>query len=77
MCTAVSVGPNRIRYMRLVAIDGRKALTVVPMASVALAVKCFGCAAVTTFKLPRAHAADANYQLVQEPDAGARHPLRR
>jgi hypothetical protein len=56
--------------MRLITIAARKALTVVAMATVALAVTCCGCAAVTTSTVPRAHAADANYHLIQEPDAG-------
>jgi len=39
-------------------------------ADVALAVTCCGWAGLTISTLPRAHAADANYQLLQEPDAG-------
>jgi cardiolipin synthase A/B len=56
--------------MRLITIAARKALTVVAPGTVALAVTCCGCAAFTTSTVPRAHAADANYQLIQEPDAG-------
>jgi hypothetical protein len=48
----------------------RKALTWTVMSAVATAVVCFGCAALPTSTVPRAHAADTNYQLVQEPDAG-------
>ncbi|HUH72364.1 MAG TPA: phospholipase D-like domain-containing protein [Mycobacterium sp.] len=56
--------------MRLTTIATRKALTVVAMATVALAVTCCGCVAFTTSTVPRAHAVDANYQLIQQPDAG-------
>ncbi len=47
--------------MRLATIARRQALTVVVVATVALA-------AVSA--VPPAHAVDANYQLIQEPDAG-------
>ncbi len=56
--------------MRLITVAARKALTVVAMATVALAVTCCGWAALTTSTVPRAQAADASYQLIQEPDAG-------
>jgi cardiolipin synthase A/B len=48
--------------MRLASIARHAAVTVVT-----LAVTCFG---LTTFALPPTHAADANYQLIQEPEAG-------
>jgi cardiolipin synthase A/B len=51
-------------------IVARKALTAVAVPAVAVAVSCCGCAALTASTVPRAHAADANYQLVLEPDAG-------
>jgi cardiolipin synthase A/B len=51
-------------------IAARKALTVVASGTVALAVTCCGCVAFAGPMVPRAHAADANYQLLQEPDAG-------
>ncbi len=53
--------------MRLITVAARKALTVV---AIALAVTCCGCPTFTASPVPRAHAADANYQLIQEPDAG-------
>ncbi|MGO8853622.1 MAG: hypothetical protein ACLP5J_11210 [Mycobacterium sp.] len=68
--TAVSVGPNRIGHMRLITVAARKALTAVAMATVALAVTCCGWPAFTASTVLRAHAADANYQSIQEPDAG-------
>jgi phosphatidylserine/phosphatidylglycerophosphate/cardiolipin synthase-like enzyme len=64
------MGPNRIGHMRLMTIAARKALTVAAIATMALAVTCCGCAAFTTSTVPDAHAADANYQLIKEPDAG-------
>jgi cardiolipin synthase A/B len=70
MCTAVSVRPNTVGRMRLITIAARKALTVVAVVTIALAVTCRGCAAFITSTVPRAHGADANYQLIQEPDAG-------
>jgi len=54
--------------MRIATIARRRAFTVVAMATTALA--CFGCVALTNSATPPAHAADANYQLIQEPDAG-------
>jgi cardiolipin synthase A/B len=65
----MSVSLHTIGRMRLARIAPRRAVTVVVTASVALAAACFGCA-LTTFAVPLAHAADANYQLIQEPDAG-------
>jgi cardiolipin synthase A/B len=56
--------------MRPTTMAARQALTVAAMATVAMAVACCGCVAFTTCALPHAHAADANYQLIQEPDAG-------
>jgi cardiolipin synthase A/B len=56
--------------MRHPAITARKALTWVARSTIALAVVCCGCVAFTTSTVPRAHAADANYRLIQEPDAG-------
>lgn len=56
--------------MRLTTIAHRKALTVVVVAMVAAAATCRVCAPSTSFTVARARAADANYQLVQEPDAG-------
>jgi cardiolipin synthase len=35
-----------------------------------MVVVCCGCVAFTTSPVPRAHATDANYQLIQEPEAG-------
>jgi phosphatidylserine/phosphatidylglycerophosphate/cardiolipin synthase-like enzyme len=35
-----------------------------------VALVCFGCVASTNSATPTTHAADANYQLIQEPDAG-------
>jgi cardiolipin synthase A/B len=55
--------------MRLVTAT-RKARTVVAIATVALAVTWCGSPGVKTFAVPRALAADASYQLIQEPDAG-------
>jgi cardiolipin synthase A/B len=40
------------------------------IATVTLAVTCCACAALIDSATPRAHAADASYQLIQEPDAG-------
>lgn len=37
---------------------------------VAMALACFGCIGLTNSAAPTADAADANYQLIQEPDAG-------
>jgi len=56
--------------MQLTTIAARKVLTAVAMAAVALAVTWCGSVAFTTSPVPRAHAADANYQLIQEPEAG-------
>jgi cardiolipin synthase A/B len=56
--------------MRLTAIAARKALTVVAMAIVALAVTCCGRPVLKASVVPRGQAADLNYQLIQEPDAG-------
>jgi cardiolipin synthase A/B len=67
---SVSVGRNTIGRMRLATVAMRKALTLVAIATVALAVTWSGGTFFTNSALPRAHAADANYQLIQEPDAG-------
>jgi cardiolipin synthase A/B len=56
--------------MRLTATAPYKALTRVATSNVAMAVVCCGCLAFTTSTPPSAHAADADYQLIQEPDAG-------
>jgi uncharacterized protein YceK len=48
MCTALSVRPNTVGHMRLITIAARKALTVVAVVTVALAVTCRGCAAFIT-----------------------------
>jgi len=56
--------------MRLITVTARKALTVVAIATVALLARCCGCSVLATSAVPRAQAADANYQLIQEPDAG-------
>jgi cardiolipin synthase A/B len=56
--------------MRLTATAPYKALTRVATSNVATAVVCCGCLAFTTSTAPSALAADADYQLVQEPDAG-------
>src|SRR5271166_3033981 len=56
--------------MRLIVMAPRKALTGAAIATVAMAVVCCGCAAFATSTVPRARATDANYQLIQEPDAG-------
>lgn len=56
--------------MRLITIAAGKALAVVAIATATMAVMCCGCVALIPSAVPRAHAADANYQLVQEPDAG-------
>jgi cardiolipin synthase A/B len=57
--------------MRLMTVVARKALSVLSaLTVVALGVTCCGCAALTSSVVPPAHAADANYQLIQEPDAG-------
>jgi len=47
-----------------------KALTVLAIARVTLAVICCGGAVLVFSTVPRARAADTNYQLIQEPDAG-------
>lgn len=65
----MSVSLHTIGRVRLARIAPPRAVTVVVAASVALAATCFGCG-LTTFAAPTAHAADANYQLIQEPDAG-------
>ncbi len=70
MRKALSVHPNTIGHMRLIATTARKDLALVATATVALAVTCCGCAALTTATVPPAQAADTNYQLIQEPDAG-------
>jgi cardiolipin synthase A/B len=54
--------------MRRVTFVAREALTVIATGTVALAVTY--CGTLTTSTVPHAHAADANYQLIQEPDAG-------
>jgi cardiolipin synthase A/B len=54
--------------MRIATIARRRALTVVAMATSVLV--CFGSVALPNSAAPTAHAADANYQLIQEPDAG-------
>jgi cardiolipin synthase A/B len=54
--------------MRIATTGRRRAFTVVAMAITALAY--FGCVGLTNSATPPAHAADANYQLMQEPDAG-------
>jgi hypothetical protein len=56
--------------MRLAAIAARKVPKGVAISIFAIAVACCGCVAFTTATVPSAHAADANYQLIQEPDAG-------
>ncbi len=57
--------------MRLMSgVVARKTLPVVAVLIVALAVTCCGWAGLTISTVQRAHAADANYQLLQEPDAG-------
>ncbi len=57
--------------MRLMSgVVARKTLPVVAVLIVALAVTCCGWAGLTISTVQRAHAADANYQLIQEPDAG-------
>ena len=56
--------------MRLMTIVARKALPVVAVLIVALAVTCCSWAGLTISTVPRAQAADANYLLIQEPDAG-------
>jgi phosphatidylserine/phosphatidylglycerophosphate/cardiolipin synthase-like enzyme len=57
----MSVGPNSIDDVPLT-----KLLTAFAIAAVTWS----GCMAFTTSPVPRAHAADADYQLLQEPDAG-------
>lgn len=56
--------------MRPTAIAARKALTRFATSKVAMVVVCCGCLAFAAATVPRAHATDANYQLIQEPDAG-------
>jgi cardiolipin synthase A/B len=56
--------------MRLITVTARKALTVVAIATVALLARCCGCPVLATSAVLRAQAADASYQLIQEPDAG-------
>jgi phosphatidylserine/phosphatidylglycerophosphate/cardiolipin synthase-like enzyme len=56
--------------MRPTAIAARKAVTRFATSKVAMAVVCCGCLAFAAASVPRAHATDANYQLIQEPDAG-------
>ena len=48
----------------------RKALTIAAIATVVAAATCAGCASSTSSTVTRPRAADANYQLIQEPDAG-------
>ena len=48
----------------------RKGLTVLAMATVTLVVTCCGWTVLAFSTVPRAFAADAYYQLIQEPDAG-------
>jgi phosphatidylserine/phosphatidylglycerophosphate/cardiolipin synthase-like enzyme len=56
--------------MWLAATAARKVLTGVATSKVAMAVVCCGCVAFSTSIVPCANAADANYQLIQEPNAG-------
>src|SRR6516164_3338881 len=65
----MSVNLIRIRIMRRTSISVRT-VSVVAMAIVTLAVTCCGCTVLAFFTVPRAYATDANYRLVQEPDAG-------
>ena len=67
---SASLGHNTIGRMRPATIAMRNALTVFLIATVALAVTCCGGASLANSTVPRASAADANYQLIQEPDAG-------
>ena len=55
--------------MPITAITARKGLDVLAAATVVLAVTCC-CTILASIRVPRAYAADANYQLIQEPDAG-------
>ncbi len=64
----MSAAQNKIVLVELATITWHRALAVVAIATAALAATCCGSAALTT--APPAHAADANYQLIQEPDAG-------
>src|ERR1700758_1995002 len=64
----MSAAQNKIVRVQLATITWHRALAVVAIATAALAATCCGSAALTT--APPAHAADANYQLIQEPDAG-------
>jgi cardiolipin synthase A/B len=57
----MSVGPNSIDDVPLT-----RVLAAFTMAAVTWS----GCMAFSTSPLPRAHAVDADYQLIQEPDAG-------
>ena len=56
--------------MPLITMVVPKALTVLAIAMVTLSVTCCGPPALTTLAGPRAHAAEATYRLIQEPDAG-------
>lgn len=60
-CPAMSVGPNSIDHVPLT-----KVLAAFAVAAVAWS----GWMVFTTSPLPRARALDADYQLIQEPDAG-------
>jgi phosphatidylserine/phosphatidylglycerophosphate/cardiolipin synthase-like enzyme len=64
----MSAAQNKIVRVELATITWHRALAVVAIATAALAATCCGSGALTT--APPAHAADANYQLIQEPDAG-------
>ena len=55
--------------MRITTIATRKALTFAAIATVVAAATCAGSFS-TSSTVTRARAADANYQLIQEPDAG-------
>lgn len=56
----MSVGPNTIDHVALTKV----------FAAFAMAAVTWSCLAFPTSPLPRAHAVDADYQLIQEPDAG-------
>jgi hypothetical protein len=53
--------------MPLIIMALRKGLTVLAIATVTLAVTCCGCTVLAFSTVSRAYAADANYQLIQEP----------
>src|SRR6516164_4443242 len=63
----MSAAQNRIVSVELATITWHRACAVVAIAA-ALAATCCGSAGLA--RAPSAHAADANYQLIQEPDAG-------